>query len=282
MVKIVDWNIGFTRQPWCELVEMDADVALLQETCNPPQNVADQVQLSPYAHWLGEEYPLRSLIPARVVKLSDRVDVEWFEQVRPHRGKPGMRQMPVSAIGLSDVAIIKPKDGKEPFIVVSMYGGWQGPHPYSGKGWIYPDASIHRIISDLSTFVRTYEAHEPDHRIIAAGDLNISFDYEFGYHGSFAARAQTVMDRMAALGLCYMGPQYPNGRQADPKPKRLKPDSREVVTYHTVARDIPTAHIQLDHVFASCGLSEVVTTRAMNEIDEWGSSDHCRIVIEVA
>ena len=95
-----------------------------------------------------------------------------------------MRQMPVSAIGLSDAAIIKPKDGKEPFIVVSMYGGWQGPHPYSGKGWIYPDASIHRIISDLSTFVRTYEAHEPDHRIIAAGDLNISFDYEFGYHGS--------------------------------------------------------------------------------------------------
>ena len=282
MVKIVDWNIGFTRQPWRELVEMDADVALLQETCNPPQNVADQVQLSPYAHWLGEEYPLRSLIPARVVKLSDRVDVEWFEQVRPHRGKPGMRQMPVSAIGLSDAAIIKPKDGKEPFIVVSMYGGWQGPHPYSGKGWIYLDASIHRIISDLSTFVRSYEAHEPDHRIIAAGDLNISFDDEFGYHGSFAARAQTVMDRMAALGLCYMGPQYPNGRQADPKPKRLKPDSREVVTYHTVARDIPTAHIQLDHVFASCGLSEVVTTRAMNEIDEWGSSDHCRIVIEVA
>ena len=66
MVKIVDWNIGFTRQPWRELVEMDADVALLQETCNPPQNVADQVQLSPYAHWLGEEYPLRSLIPARL------------------------------------------------------------------------------------------------------------------------------------------------------------------------------------------------------------------------
>ena len=28
MVKIVDWNIGFTRQPWRELVEMDADVAL--------------------------------------------------------------------------------------------------------------------------------------------------------------------------------------------------------------------------------------------------------------
>ena len=64
MVKIVDWNIGFTRQPWRELVEMDADVALLQETCNPPQNVADQVQLSPYAHWLGEEYPPEIAYPS--------------------------------------------------------------------------------------------------------------------------------------------------------------------------------------------------------------------------
>ena len=82
--------------------------------------------------------------------------------------------------------------------------------------------------------------------------------------------AQTVMDHMAALGMHYVGPRHPNGRQANPKPEHLKPDSLEVVTYHTVARDIATAHIQLDHVFASHGLHEAVTTRAMNEIDEWG------------
>ena len=113
------------------------------------------------------------------------------------------------------------------------------------------------------------------------GDLNMSFDSELDYYGSFAARAQTVMDHMAALGMHYVGPRHPNGRQANPKPEHLKPDSLEVVTYHTVARDIATAHIQLDHVFASHGLHEAVTTRAMNEIDEWGSSDHCRIIIDV-
>ena len=281
MVTIINWNIGFSREPWRELVAMDADVALLQETCTPPPEVSDRVSFNPHRHWLSEHYSLTSFRPARVVKLSGRVDVEWFEQVAPHRGRPGPRQLPVSAPGLIDAAIVTPKDGNLPFIAVSMYGGWQGPHPYAGPGWIYPDASAHRIISDLTALIPTYETDVAKHRIIAAGDLNISFDYEFDYYGSFAARAQTVMHRMAALGMHYVGPQYPNGRQANPKPEHLKPDSLEVVTYYTVARDIATAHIQLDHVFASHGLHEVVTTRAMNEIDEWGSSDHCRIIIHL-
>ena len=278
MVKIVDWNIAFTYQPWRELVAMNADVALLQETCNPPPEVANQVQFSPYAHWLGEDYSLRSLIPARVVKLSDRVDVEWFEQVRPHRGEPEMHQMPVSAIGLSDAATIKPKDGTEPFIAISMYGGWQGPHPYAGRGWIYPDASVHRIISDLSTFARTYEADEPEHRIIAAGDLNVSFDDD----APFSARARTIRDRFSALGLEYMGPHHPNGRQVVSKREDLPPSTLVIPTYHTVAQTPETADIQLDHVFVSRGLHRSVTTHAMNELDKWGSSDHCRIVIDVA
>ena len=29
MVTIINWNIGFSREPWRELVAMDADVALL-------------------------------------------------------------------------------------------------------------------------------------------------------------------------------------------------------------------------------------------------------------
>ena len=281
MIRIVNWNIGFTKQPWLELVDMDADVALLQETCTPPPEVADRVSVNPHRHWLSEHYSLTSFRPARVVKLSDRVDVEWFEQVAPHRGRPGPRQLPVSAPGLIDAAIVTPKDGNQPIIAVSMYGGWQRPHPYAGPGWIYPDASAHRIISDLTALIPTYETDVAKHRIIAAGDLNMSFDYELDYYGSFAARAQTVMDHMAALGMHYVGPRHPNGRQANPKPEHLKPDSLEVVTYHTVARDIATAHIQLDHVFASHGLHEAGTTRAMNEIDEWGSSDHCRIIIDV-
>ena len=280
MVKIVDWNIAFRHQPWRELVAMDADVALLQETCNPPPDVADEVELSPYGHWLGEDYSLRSLIPARVVKLSDRVDVAWFEQVQPHRGEPEPHQMPVSAIGLSDAAIISPKDGTEEFIAVSIYGGWQTPHPYTsrnGQRWIYTDGSVHRVISDISTFIRTYEAHEPDHRIIAAGDLNVSFDEG----NPFTDRARLILDRFRVLGLEWMGPHHPNGRQVVSKRADLPPSTLVIPTYHTVAQTPETADIQLDHVFVSRGLHRSVTTHAMNEVDEWGSSDHCRIIVDV-
>ena len=33
IIKVVSWNTGFRTQPWRQLLEMDADVALLQETC---------------------------------------------------------------------------------------------------------------------------------------------------------------------------------------------------------------------------------------------------------
>ena len=53
MIKMVSWNTGFTRQPWFELLEMDIDVALLQETCTPPPEVLDSIELGPYKPWLG-------------------------------------------------------------------------------------------------------------------------------------------------------------------------------------------------------------------------------------
>ena len=39
---------------------------------------------------------------------------------------------------------------------------------------------------------------------------------------------------------------------------------------------------QLDSVFVSQGLADSVRVRACNDPDEWGPSDHCRLVIEVA
>ena len=78
-----------------------------------------------------------------------------------------------------------------------------------------------------------------------------------------------------------MGPQYPNGRRADPSPDHLPADTKNVVTYYSVRSSPETARLQLDHVFASRGFHESVRTRAMNGVDEWGSSDHCRILMEV-
>ena len=224
-----------------------------------------------------DTYSLRYMRPPRVVKVSDRVKGEWYEQVEPHRGPLGARQMPASGIGLCEAAVVTPKDGGEPITVVSMYAAWDTPHPSLKNGSIYPDASAHRIISDMSVFLRTYEAQEPEHRIIAAGDLNMCF----GDSHYFTQRAQTIFDRMSALGLEYVGPRHPNGRKAEPMPKNLNEETLDVPTFYSTAMTPETAQQQLNHVFASRGLAKHVTTRAINSVEEWGPSDHCRIAINV-
>ena len=91
-----------------------------------------------------------------------------------------------------------------------------------------------------------------------------------------------VWNRMKAIGLEFMGPQYPNGRQAMPVPDYLPSDTANVVTFHRPGQSVENADQQLDYVFASRGFHERVTTCALNSIDEWGASDHCRLLIEVA
>ena len=57
-----------------------------------------------------------------VVKLSDRVEVEWFKQVSPI-SVTAEDEIAVSGIGTIAAARIIPRDA-EPFIAVSMYGRW--------------------------------------------------------------------------------------------------------------------------------------------------------------
>lgn len=283
MIKVICWNVGRMYQPLEELLKMgDADVALLQEV-HPGgyewlRSVRNGVAVSPQEPWAlwdcYDRWPL-------VVKLSDRVKVEWFRQTFPTRWVE-TDEIAVSGVGTIAAAKVIPTDDGEPFIAVSMYARWYEPKPTDGRGWYYSDASAHRIISDLSAFINSpvFSGLEDNstHRILAAGDLNMDFDFGRGTHPC-APRANTVFDRMIALGLEYMGPQHPDGRRADPRPEHLPEDTRNVVTYYP-GNTPETARLQLDHVFASSGFHECVYTRAMNGVDEWGSSDHCRVVIE--
>ncbi len=41
------------------------------------------------------------------------------------------------------------------------------------------------------------------------------------------------------------------------------------------------AQLQLDYVFASRAIAHRLTVRALNDPDDWGTSDHCRIVIDL-
>lgn len=75
---------------------------------------------------------------------------------------------------------------------------------------------------------------------------------------------------MEALGLSFVGPQAPNGRQADPWPDELPRISKNVPTYHTNRQTPLTCTRQLDFVFASLPLAERVRVKALNQPDEWG------------
>lgn len=88
---------------------------------------------------------------------------------------------------------------------------------------------------------------------------------------------------MCALGLEFRGPQYPNGRRAESTPKGLPPDTENVPTRYSRSRGGTPAKArnQLDYVFASKGFHESETVRALNGVDEWGPSDHCRLLIEI-
>ena len=118
------------------------------------------------------------------------------------------------------------------------------------------------------------------HRIVAAGDLNTLFGHGEDGDPYFADRHAMVFERMKILGLSFVGPQYPNGRQAEPRPDELPADSRNVPTYRP-GKNPATATRQLDFVFASRSMADSVRTRALNGVDEWGPSDRCRVEIEV-
>lgn len=287
MVKLVSWNIAKRRAAWRELCEMDADVALLQEAGNVPSDVSGAVDDGPRASWdpqawnadYGDRWSTGlSERWCKIVKLSDRVDVEWFKQVSPI-SMPSEDEIAASGIGTIAVARIIPKDG-QPFIAVSMWARWMLPHKSTNSGWRIgmPDVSAHRIISDISGFVGSYDPSA--HRILAAGDLNIV--YNEGAADWEGSRDHSVWSRMNAIGLEFVGPQYPNGRGAVREREFLAPASLNVPTFQTRHEKNPeAASQQLDYAFASRGFHRRVRVKAMNSVEEWGPSDHCRVIIEV-
>ena len=64
-------------------------------------------------------------------------------------------------------------------------------------------------------------------------------------------------------------------------PPDVPAETRNVPTFYPVGKSAADATVQLDYAFASRGLHEGVRVRALNEIDEWGPSDHCRLMIDV-
>ena len=235
MITVVSWNIAMRPQAVDELLAMDADVALLQEVGpgalevlkEAGGNVAVSPQ-DPWEPWPREHYDRWPM----VVKLSDRVKVEWFRQVLPTTPEEGDDEIAVSNVGIIAAARVMPLVSGKPFIAVSMYARWFRPHPLTGKtNNIHSDRSAHLIMSDLAAFI--WDTDLGDHRILATGDLNNIYGATEDNRLVWYERDRGVFDRMDALGLEFMGPQHPAGRRADPAPQGLPEDTRNVPTFHT-------------------------------------------------
>lgn len=157
---------------------------------------------------------------------------------------------------------------------MSVYAPWERPLGRDKRLWA--DASAHRVLSDLTPLLWD-QGH---HSLVVAGDFNILYGYgELG--NPHWARYAGVFERAEALGLVFVGPQYPNGHQARPWPDELPPDSRNIPTFRYNDDGLAGARRQLDFVFVSEALRDRVRVTALNGADDWGPSDHCRIVIDV-
>ena len=272
-VNIVCWNMAHKHESWRYLLDTEFDLALLQEACRPPDDIAERVEIDP-APWSASERGGGAKWRTAIAVVSDRVSVEWLA-AKPI-GRAASDEIAVSSPGTLTAAQVTPRSG-EPFMAVSLYAELE--NPLRGEGsWIYSDASTHRLVSDLAAFV----GRQRGHRIVAAGDLNLMRGYSADGSAYWAARYRTVFDRMSAMGLPCIGPEFPNGRQADPWPAALPKESRNVPTWHSLGKSPTVADRQLDYVFASQGLADALSVRALNEPKEWGPSDHCRIAIEVS
>ena len=270
-MKLVSWNIQHKHKSWRCLLKTDADVALLQEARTPPDDVIGHVEIDP-APFRSDDG--KSLSRCAIVKLTDKVTVEWLVPVSIEVAQSG--DLMVSQPGCVSAAIVTPTDS-DPITVVSFCPEYNLPHRSTGnEHWLLVDPSLHRVISDLSLFI----GRQNGHRIIAAGDLTVIYGY--GKNEYWRRREHTVFDRMDALGLKLVGPWYPNGRKAVPHPTWLPSDSANVPTFRRIGGSVGSETSQLDYVFVSEGMENEVKVRALNRPHEWGPSDHCRIEIETS
>lgn len=272
-LTLVSWNLAHGDAPWRELAASGADVALVQEATAPPAGVSVEVDDEP---WATAGAGMTRNWRTAIVRVSDRVRVSW----RPLKAIADARsdELHVSRPGTLAVADVEVLATRESLTVVSMYSSWETPVKETGSQWIYADASAHRMVSDISGLI----GQQRGHRVIAAGDLNIMYGY--GEDGSpyWARRYASVFERMAAIGLGFVGPQLPDGQQASPWPAELPPASKNVPTFRTRRGDPASATRQLDFVFASGDLRDRMRVAALNSVEQWGSSDHCRILIDLA
>jgi hypothetical protein len=266
-LKLISWNCDQKAGSWPKVAEHGADVLLLQEATPGPVPLGLRV-VAPDLEgpWLTGGWKSRPWSTAVAVR--EGVQAKPLPLAALDAAQAD--QLGVSRAGSLAAAMLS-LPSENPITVISIYASWEHPVSDLASGWIYADASAHRIISDLSALI----GRERGHRLLVAGDWNILRGY--GEHGSQYWRApyESVFARMEALGLRLVGPFA--GRRADPWPSELPVDSDTTPTYWPPGGD-PTR--QLDFVFASTQLAPRVHATALNG-SSW-TRDHAPIRIELS
>ncbi|MGI8725976.1 MAG: hypothetical protein ACR2J1_11670 [Methyloceanibacter sp.] len=143
MVRLISWNMAQRKTAWRFLTSSDADIALVQEAREPSADVVGRLSIDAAAWHTG---PYRAWRTA-IVNISRRAEVQWLAaKLLPDAHA---EELGVSRPGTLAAATITPPTG-EPFIAVSVYAPWEQSRSLTGRGFIYADASVHRLISDLS------------------------------------------------------------------------------------------------------------------------------------
>lgn len=267
MTSLVSWNMH--QLPLLSDVG-GADVVLIQEGTADLRTAEGWEVFPAEGEWSTGSAAWRTAI---AVRRSSGIHAEPIPLKDLHDAGDG--DIGVSRSGTLTAARLTLPEGSS-FIAASVYARWEHAQ---GSSSIYADANAHRILSDLSVLL-SGGRNSPE--VLVAGDWNLLYGYqESGWPDAWRQRYDTVFERARVLGFNYLGPQEPHGRQADPWPDELPRDSRCVPTFHSSRQSPATATRQLDHVFATQGLAARTSVSAMNGVDEWGRSDHCRVAIEV-
>ena len=275
VINLLSWNMQQKAGNWQTVHESGVDAAMLQEAKAPPDELKSKIIADWEGEWAETGLPWRAAVAG--VAASEKIEFVPIKTQPLGGSDPDV--LMVSRPGSLAAANIRIRQNGEEIYIVSMYATWMNPIRQTGSRWIFADASAHRLISDLSGLIGSQKKH----KIIAAGDLNILYGYGENRSSYWGKRYNTVFDRMAAFGLRFVGPQAPaGGRQAEPWPEELPEASLNVPTFHSNSQAPATASRQLDFVFASESIADRVKVKALNGIEEWGPSDHCRIMIEMA
>ena len=274
-MRLVSWNISQLAL-WDQLAVHDAELALLQEAPEPPRDAApaspgwpQEILPGPDEPWATagwEQRPWRTAI----ARLSPGFTLQPVLSGGIEADSGTLR---VSRSGTLTAATVVVR-GKELFTAVSVYSPWERPLERTRPIWA--DGSAHRLLSDLSPLI--WRGGLP---LIVSGDWNILRGYGEDGAPYNRDRYQTVFDRAEALGLRFIGPEYPHGRQADPWPGELPKESTCVPTYYHRRQTPETATRQLDFVFGSRSFASSVHAKALNGPGEWGPSDHCPVLIDI-